>query len=361
MLKVSTFKKHDTEDEYVDRHKKFRGAGRIVGLGAGLAKSQPNLKAKVIGGAAGLLAGKAVGSVAHSSIYGHRRPEKKEKSASLHAVTIAAFHDELAKIAGVMEDAAKEYASMMKKHSPKPEFRAALHPSERGMATSIADKVQALKPQTGGKMSLTAPSLAQMQAKAGLGKGTIGKVVKKVVSKVASVQKTATNWHHAAEIAGLGTLAAPTIQKMRGKPMKEKNKDRAEMAGLGILAVPAAHELGKKAIPKLKSFAASAGKQVLKHASAEGGDYKRHWSQVPSKNSTAGHWAKEKKAFFTKLLKKPAAEAAKKAFQPSFKGHSKALGLGTKTNATGVTTTKALDSARGTISKSKYIEIPGLT
>lgn len=51
---------------------------------------------------------------------------------------------------------------------------------------------------------------------------------------------------HVAELAGLGTLAAPSIQGMRGKPMSDKNTRRAEVAGLGILAAPSAYEIGKK-------------------------------------------------------------------------------------------------------------------
>lgn len=55
---------------------------------------------------------------------------------------------------------------------------------------------------------------------------------------------------HGAEIAGLSILAAPSIQAMRGKPMKEKNTHRAELAGLGILAAPSAYHLGKKLLGK---------------------------------------------------------------------------------------------------------------
>lgn len=44
--------------------------------------------------------------------------------------------------------------------------------------------------------------------------------------------------NHLAEVAGLGTLAAPSIQALRGKPMKEHNAHKVELAGLGILAAP---------------------------------------------------------------------------------------------------------------------------
>lgn len=67
-------------------------------------------------------------------------------------------------------------------------------------------------------------------------------------------------WHSGAEIAGLGILAAPTIQKMRGKPMSENATHAAEIGGLGTLAVPAAHSI-YKAVKK-------GGLAAIKHASA---------------------------------------------------------------------------------------------
>lgn len=57
-------------------------------------------------------------------------------------------------------------------------------------------------------------------------------------------------WHGAAELAGLGTLAAPSIQAMRGKPMSEKAKNRAEVAGLGILAAPTIAGMAKKVLKR---------------------------------------------------------------------------------------------------------------
>lgn len=57
----------------------------------------------------------------------------------------------------------------------------------------------------------------------------------------------------ALDLAGLGMLAAPTIQKMRGKPMQEKNKDRAELGGLGVLGASVAAEHGKDAWNAAKS------------------------------------------------------------------------------------------------------------
>lgn len=45
------------------------------------------------------------------------------------------------------------------------------------------------------------------------------------------------------ELAGLGTLAAPSVASLAGHPMKEKHKDVAEVAGLGILAAPYVHNV----------------------------------------------------------------------------------------------------------------------
>jgi hypothetical protein len=55
---------------------------------------------------------------------------------------------------------------------------------------------------------------------------------------------------HAAEVGGLGILAAPTIQKMRGKKMSEKGEHAAELGGLGVLAAPSAAHLAKHLIKR---------------------------------------------------------------------------------------------------------------
>lgn len=47
----------------------------------------------------------------------------------------------------------------------------------------------------------------------------------------------------AASLAGLGILAAPSIQDLRHKPMDEKKKAKYELAGLGAIAAPEAHDL----------------------------------------------------------------------------------------------------------------------
>lgn len=51
---------------------------------------------------------------------------------------------------------------------------------------------------------------------------------------------------HLSELAGLGVLAAPSVQELRHKPMKESTKAGLEVAGLGTLAAPYAHDLAMK-------------------------------------------------------------------------------------------------------------------
>lgn len=51
---------------------------------------------------------------------------------------------------------------------------------------------------------------------------------------------------HAAELAGLGALAIPSIQRLRGKPMDENKSSKYELGGLATLAAPSiAHGIGK--------------------------------------------------------------------------------------------------------------------
>jgi hypothetical protein len=56
---------------------------------------------------------------------------------------------------------------------------------------------------------------------------------------------------HAAEIAGLGILAAPSIyHKVTGKEVKKNTTHNAELLGLGTLAAPSAFALGKHIMQK---------------------------------------------------------------------------------------------------------------
>lgn len=54
----------------------------------------------------------------------------------------------------------------------------------------------------------------------------------------------------AAELGGLGMLAIPSIQSLRGKPMKDSTKDKLEIAGLGTLAAPYVAGMAKKLVTR---------------------------------------------------------------------------------------------------------------
>lgn len=57
---------------------------------------------------------------------------------------------------------------------------------------------------------------------------------------------------HAAELAGLGMLAAPSAAELSGHKVNSATKSKIELAGLGTLAAPSAMAVGKKLIGKLK-------------------------------------------------------------------------------------------------------------
>lgn len=71
---------------------------------------------------------------------------------------------------------------------------------------------------------------------------------------------------HAAELTGLGILAAPSLGHMAGKEWSEKNKARAEVGGLGVLAAPSAVAVGKKAVSKGKAVLRAANVKKIRDA-----------------------------------------------------------------------------------------------
>lgn len=72
---------------------------------------------------------------------------------------------------------------------------------------------------------------------------------------------------HAAELAGLGILAAPAVHHLaKNTEWSEKNKSRAEVAGLGVLAAPSAYAVGKAGVGKVKAIARAARVAKLRDA-----------------------------------------------------------------------------------------------
>lgn len=140
----------------------------------------------------------------------------------MHAATFAAFHDELQKLGfDVMHAAAQEGIQLAKKLK----------------STGAAQKLRGapLKDYMH-HMDLSAhPKFSQG-----------------VKATVQGMPKTGSAWAHAAELGGLGILAAPSVQHLRGKEMSEKNKSRAELGGLGVLAAPTAAVVAKKGLDMLR-------------------------------------------------------------------------------------------------------------
>jgi hypothetical protein len=85
--------------------------------------------------------------------------------------------------------------------------------------------------------------------------------IKSFVDEVEKIKEATGTLGHAAEVAGLGILAKPSIDKLRGKKTTEKSDHAHELAGLGVLAAPSAAHLGHSAW--------QAGKKLLKRASVE--------------------------------------------------------------------------------------------
>lgn len=85
------------------------------------------------------------------------------------------------------------------------------------------------------------------------------------IDKVKSMEKSAfwkgfekqaalsDHFAHAAEIGGLGILAAPSIQALRGKKMNEHKTHKYELAGLGVLAAPSIAHYAEPLLSKVKS------------------------------------------------------------------------------------------------------------
>jgi hypothetical protein len=81
--------------------------------------------------------------------------------------------------------------------------------------------------------------------------------------------KVGSSAAHAIELAGLGILARPSIQKMRGKDMDDHSAHMHELAGLGVLAAPSAYELGKAGYQKLKSMKSKMPASMMKGAAVK--------------------------------------------------------------------------------------------
>lgn len=66
------------------------------------------------------------------------------------------------------------------------------------------------------------------------------------------VKKHKDTLSHGVELAGLGVLAKPSIDELRGKKVDEKLKAKREVQGLGLLAAPSALHLAHSVYKKVR-------------------------------------------------------------------------------------------------------------
>lgn len=154
----------------------------------------------------------------------------------MHTAMLLSFQDELEKISfDVMHAAAKEGIEMAKKLKAK---------------NLVPKAGNALKDYMG-HMDLSAhPKFS----------GGVKATAQGAMKKVSSMGT------HAAELAGLGILAVPSIQHLRGKEMSEGAKAKTEIGGLGVLAAPSAVAAGKAGLGKLKAVARASKVSKLRNA-----------------------------------------------------------------------------------------------
>jgi hypothetical protein len=329
----------------------------------------------------------------------------------LDLITMQAFRDELVKIAGVMDDAAREGIQLAKKlkarglagklrgntlkdyvhHmdlSAHPKFKAPgtgggtqKNFSDAGMlAHAGIKKVGAggLSPalSMGGLAGLTALEGSQAFNKkkskkergmAAASAGATGSILaaEGIHNKdmLKSGLKKANKW-----ATGKAPSAMDKIKNLAGKAAKFAKRAEVEKVSMDLWN-PATGKVFGEAASKVKGLASGAGKAAAKPKV----DASKMLEQIKSMKRTgqtgtisaktfgkaAAAYNFDKEAFIGKLLGK-AAPAAKSAFKPSFAGHAKSLGVGAATNAKGVTTTKSFNNLSQSMSKKKHIEIPGL-
>lgn len=114
-------------------------------------------------------------------------------------------------------------------------------------------KVRAMKKFEAGSTALFQPRFKEWH----LDKGEIEKLSTVTLNAfIDEVQKIGSEGAlgMATELAGLGALAVPSIQHLRGKPMDEHAAHKYELGGLGILAAPYAYGLARKGLQGFKGL-----------------------------------------------------------------------------------------------------------
>lgn len=319
----------------------------------------------------------------------------------LDLITMQAFRDELAKIAGIMDDAAREGIQLAQKLKAKNlvgklkgntlkdyyhHMDLSAHPKFK-TGVKVTTGAPAMKKTGAGVLSpaLSMGGLAGLTALEGSQAFNKKKSKKERVMAGASAGATgsilaAEGIHNKDMLKGglqsakkWATGKAPSaMDKMKnlGKKAVGFATKHAEVEKVSMdLWNPATGKVFGEAASKVKGLASGAAKAASKpkvdasQMLAQIKNMKRTGQtgtiSAKSFGKAAAAYNFDKEAFIGKLLSK-AAPAAKSAFKPSFAGHAKALGVGAATNAKGVTTAKSFNNLAQTMSKKKYIEIPGL-
>jgi len=162
------------------------------------------------------------------------------------------------------------------------------------------------------------------------------------------------SFHSLIDAAALGTLAAPTIQEMRGKKVSDRTKHVSEVAGLGAMGASATHKIYTEAQKHMAEHGGGLAKAVwhgLKHANA---GYTQSALRVFEKDA----------GLMSRLLGKaePELAAATKKFVPSFKGHGNAVanlkaGKVGETVRQGVHTNVGYNPLTQSATKTRYAEL----
>lgn len=103
-------------------------------------------------------------------------------------------------------------------------------------------------------------------------KSVVKQLMQKEAAGIPRVPLNRPNWlhnlDHVNELAGLGTLAVPSVQHLRGHEMSDNTAHGMEAAGLGILAAPYVGRLAGAASPRLANFATRTWNKIVPAAKA---------------------------------------------------------------------------------------------
>lgn len=166
-----------------------------------------------------------------------------------------------------------------------------------------------------------------------------GSSKKKVAAKPAEAPKST-------KLTGSDKIKAVAQEKIQPTSVKH---DPSKVKGAPKPFTPSSKLTG---IDKIKAVS----QEKIHPTSIVADDQKRAKAMGAPTNPNVKKDEDEDKEDLEKGLFSPKAEA-KKPFTPSFKGHSAALGVGSKTNAAGVTTERSFDPLKQQTSQKKYVNV----